>query len=78
MSNQLWDSLSYCAKDNFEIGIYSGSDLLNEQISAIVFVWWLSRSWLLLGLVWQWLSIWTKLWWSLRLWIFLRHDRGAV
>ena len=78
MSNQLWDSLSNCAKDNFEIGIYSGSDLLNEQISAIVFVWWLSGRWLLLGLVWQWLSIWTKLWWSLRLGIFLRHDRGAV
>ena len=78
MSNQLWDSLSYCAKDNFEIGIYSGSDLLNEQISAIVFVWWLSGRWLLLGLVWQWLSIWTKLWWSLRLGIFLRYDRGAV
>ena len=78
MSNQLWDCLSYCAKDNFEISIYSGSDLLNEQISTIVFVWWLSRRWLLLGLVWQWLPIWTELRWSLRLWIFLRYDRSAV
>ena len=78
MSNQLWDSLSYCTKDNFEISIYSGSDLFNEQISTIVFVWWLSRRWLLLGLVWQWLPIWTELRWSLRLWIFLRYDRSAV
>ena len=74
MSNQLWYCLSYGAKDNFEVSINSGSDLLNEQISAIVFVRWLSRRWLLLGLVWQWLPIWTELWWSLRLWIFLWYD----
>ena len=78
MSNQLWDSLSYGAKDNFEVSINSGSDLLNEQISAIVFVWWLPRRLLLLWLVWQWLPIWSKLWWSLRLWIFLRYDGGSV
>ena len=52
MSNQLWDSLSYCAKDNFEVSIDSSSDLLNEQISAIVFIRLLSRRWLLLRLVW--------------------------
>ena len=78
MSNKLWYSLSNCAKDNLEIGINSGSDLLNEQICAIVFVLLLPRRLLLWGLVWQWLSIWSELWRCLGLWIFLRNDRGAI